>query len=97
MKILNKQRGGGKTTEAIIHSNKEWKYILTTDRKRVEQIAKLAKDLEIDIPFPITVDELIRSQKLRGSNIRGLIIDELDDVLHALTGYEVSLATLTEK
>ena len=97
MKIINRPRAGGKTTEAIIHSNKEWKYILTTDRKRVEQIVKLAKDLEIDIPFPITVDELLRSHYLAGSRVKGLIIDELDDVLFALTGHEVSLATLTEK
>jgi predicted HAD superfamily phosphohydrolase YqeG len=96
MKIINRARGGGKTTEAIKESNRTWKYILVLNYDRARQVAKLSKDLDIDIPFPITVEELKRDY-LAGSNVEGLIIDELDDVLYALTRHHVTMATLTEK
>lgn len=56
MKIISKERRSGKTTELIKISNKEWIYIVCADRNRVENIMALARKMNLDIPYPITVN-----------------------------------------
>lgn len=90
MKIIRANKGQGKTTELIRRSNKEWKYIICADMKRVEIITKMARDLGLDIPFPIMVRELPFSPKNR---IQSVLIDDFEDVLQMLVGKNIDCVT----
>lgn len=90
MKIIRADRGQGKTTELIKKSNKEWKYIVCADRKRVEFIADMAREMGLDIPYPIAIRELPLSQ---GSFIESILINDIEDVLQYLIGKKVDYIT----
>ena len=61
MKIIRADKGKGKTTELVKISNREWKYIVCRDTQRVDVIVETANKLGLDIPFPITIKELVAS------------------------------------
>lgn len=96
MKIINKARGAGKTTELVKIASRDNLYILVSDKIRVRNVVGVANKLDIKIPFPITVDELLNSHYMAGTRIEELLIDELDDVLFALTRKNIKYATITE-
>lgn len=89
MQILKANRGKGKTTELVLRSNKEWKYIVCKDRQRVNVIEETAGKLNLTIPFPITVKEL----PLRSTHIESVLIDDIEDVLEYIIGKKVDYAT----
>lgn len=94
------KRCSGKTTRLIKRSAKEGKYILTATKLMARCIADQAKDMGLDIPFPVTVDEYLRGNKFRGSSIRrdGLLIDDLELVLQTLfSGIPIHEVTLTDR
>lgn len=80
MKKIIKPRGKGKTTELIKLSAKTNTYILVRDRKRQRRVAELADSMNINIPYPVTLDDYMRTQ-FRGSFINHILIDDADDIL----------------
>lgn len=90
MKILRADRGQGKTTKLVKISNKEWKYIVCLNTRRADTIVKIAKKLGLDIPYPITIDELPIRQ---GSYIKNVLIDDIEDVLQYIVGRGIDYAT----
>lgn len=77
----------GKTAELIERSAESGIYILVANRKRAEMLVKQAKDMKLYIPFPVTLEEWLRSDnRFHGSSIRhdGLLIDDIDDVIKEL-------------
>ncbi|MGL5766238.1 MAG: hypothetical protein ACRCX8_11420 [Sarcina sp.] len=89
MKILNLDRRKGKTTELIKLSNKKWIYIICLDRKRAENISNMAMEMNIDIPFPITMEEL----PLRSNFIKEVLVDDMEDLLQCLVQKPILYAT----
>ena len=89
MKIINLDRGQGKTTELVKISNKEWKYIVCKDQQRLDIIMDVAERLGLDIPFPITIKEL----PLKSRFIESVLIDDIEDVLSTLIGKQVDVIT----
>lgn len=84
-KIIGGRRQCGKTTELIKRSAETNTYILTVNRERALMLSRAAQDLKLDIPFPITVNEV----PLRGSFIRKVLIDDVEDVLRKFIGLEI--------
>lgn len=80
MDIIYEERGSGKTTKLIQMSHDTWTYIVTTDRKRADYIFRMARDLGIDIPNPVSWDECKRDM-FEGSFIKKILIDDADDLL----------------
>jgi hypothetical protein len=78
--IIGGKRACGKTTELIKVANKKHLYIICADRNRVHFISQLAKQMKLDIPFPISVEEL----PLRSTHIKEVLVDDMEDVLHQL-------------
>lgn len=79
MKVYNLKRGGGKTTRLLIISEYTGKPILCFNRAAKQFLTQKAKELHIDIPEPIAVEEL--------HNLRGVKFDKeyiVDEVLHTL-------------
>lgn len=93
MKIIRGNIRSGKTTELIKKSNKEWKYIICKDKQRVESISKLANDLGIDIPFPITLNEL----PIRSSYIKSVLVDDIEDILECIIQKPIDYGTTSCK
>ena len=90
-------RGEGKTTKLIQMSHDTWTYILVVDGKRQREVTNLARKMEIDIPYPVTLEDYLRS-RFHGSFIRRILIDDADDVLKALfPNLEISAITMTEQ
>lgn len=77
----------GKTAELIKMSAESGIYILVANRKRAEILAEQARNMKLYIPFPVTLQEWLRSEnRFHGSSIRrdGLLIDDVDDVIKEL-------------
>lgn len=89
MQILRADRGQGKTVELVRQSNKDWQYIICKDENRLNIIAKTAEKLGLDIPHPITINEL----PLRSPHIKGVLMDDMEDILEAIVGKPIDLAS----
>lgn len=86
--MIGGKRGCGKTTELIKKAHEEHLYILCVDRRRVFFIADMAKEMGLQIPFPISIDEI----PLRGY-MNGILVDDVEDVLSALIRKPIIMAS----
>ena len=93
MNKIIKGRRQGKTTELIKRSAETRTYILVANRQRVEQVFEQAQSMGLNIPYPVTVEEYMRSG-FRGSFINSILIDDADDVLSQVFS-NVRIETIT--
>lgn len=90
-KMIIKPRQTGRTTELIKMAAENNLYIVTTDRQRALSIAKMARDLGLKIPFPITFRELsVRPY----SFIKEVLIDDADHILERCVGVKIKAITM---
>ena len=103
MKLIYRKRGRGKTLKLIqkcVEMNKEpnnLTYILVADRKSSLWLSSFAKRKNYNIPFPLTLAEVpIRSC---GTFIRNILVDDVEDILRAITGnrFNISMITMTKE
>jgi|GEM_PF-5688618 len=85
-------RRSGKTTELVKHASKHDMYILCANKVRVANILEIAKELELEIPFPITLSEL----PLKGRLIKRICVDDIDEILYRVLSIDVESFTVTE-
>lgn len=78
-------RRSGKTTKLIKRSAEEGSYILAASKAQANIIFKQAKDMGLNIPYPITPSDVSKGMGIRGTNIRrkGVLIDEGLELLRA--------------
>lgn len=98
--IIIGKRGSGKTTELIKRSNKTGCYILTDSNAGARFISEAARDMVLDIPFPVTLREYLQGNKFQGSSIRrdGLLVDDADLVFqYLLYGIPINAVTITDR
>lgn len=97
-KIIVDERGSGKTTKAIKESARTGKYILAPNIHMARMIYDSARKMDIQIPFPVAVEEL-NDSRFRGSSISrdGLIIDEALMTLEAILGVPIHMITMSER
>ena len=84
MNWIIKERGTGKTTELIKKSSETGYYIIVATRQNARNVFELARSMKIDIPFPITIDEYFRGDKMRGSYVKNVLIDDVDEILKTI-------------
>lgn len=81
MDIIYRGRAEGKTTELIKRSIEENAYIIVINRGRALAVKKLADKLGYrQLLFPVTFQEYM-SNKMRGSYVRNVLIDDADDLI----------------
>lgn len=80
MKIINKPRQTGKTTQLIYASATVGFPIIVSNKARVGDIEHLAKKMNVDIPTPMTVSEYKQSRPLPSTTV---LIDEGIDIIEA--------------
>lgn len=101
MKITIQEKGTGKTTSLIkrcYEENQKFNnltYIVCASRKEVEYVAKMARNLNIDIPFPMSFDELL--QHSGKGFIRNILIDDIDLCLRQLSPFNILEITATDR
>lgn len=91
--IAGGKRNCGKTTELIKLASVKHLYIVCASREKVRYVAQLAKDLEIDIPFPVSVDEL----PLRSGYIKEVLVDDIEEVLSYFIRKPIKCASTSMK
>jgi len=95
MRLIVGNKASGKTTKAIETSAREWKYIVVKDFSEAQSIAQKAKEMKLDIPYPITIDELLCYRLNRTSmKINGIIVDNALDILQKIINVPITLATI---
>lgn len=77
-------RQSGKSTELIKISAETGHYIVTANRIRAKVLFEQAQKLGYNIPNPFTVEDYLRSGKLKGSFIKEILIDDADAVLQTI-------------
>ena len=80
MTVIVGDRGTGKTTALIQESAAHWYYIVTNSHSSARLIFRMAKEMNVEIPFPLTYDEFVRCE-YAGKRIHGLLIDDVDMLL----------------
>ena len=105
MKIICGKRGKGKTSELIklcYKSNlipNNLTYILCPTRGDCVYISKMARDLNLNIPFPVSINEFMQS-KWAGTFIKNFLVDDIDRCLFELfrtSRFKFPVATLREE
>lgn len=88
----------GKTTEIIKLSAKTGRYILVSNHNEAANLVKLARELGLNVPYPITVQEVV-SDKLKGSSIRrdGLYVDNALDILEKIIAVPIVGASINRE
>lgn len=94
MKMILGSRGEGKTTELVKLSHKENKPIVCRYKSQIAHIELIAKELNLAIPYPVTVQQ-IKDGSLQGEKIDGLLIDDAEWILSELIGFNISCIAST--
>ncbi|MBT9166751.1 MAG: hypothetical protein DDT19_00075 [Syntrophomonadaceae bacterium] len=98
MKIIYRPRGKGKTTELIkLASEGRYKLIICPSRDESQRIFRLAQELKMKIPFPITYREFLAGQYALGRNIEELLIDNVELFLQYLTPIKIGAISITKE
>lgn len=92
--IFGGGRACGKTTELIRLASAKHLYIVCADSERAHHISKMANELDLDIPYPITVRELPLRDK---RNFEQVLVDDAEYVLHQLIGRPVLYMTTSKE
>ena len=83
-----------KTEKLIKISHDTGKYIVALNRQRVDNIWKIAREMQLNIPFPITLDELTKWGNWKWSSISRdwILMDDAHHILQALIPVEIDTA-----
>ncbi len=99
-KFIIKKRAGGKTTDLIKESAEKGLYIICCDRNRVNSIVQQAQKLGYNIPFPISLEEILLSRSHGRTPIgrpyelsKGKVL--VDDIMQRLIGMPCAIITGT--
>ena len=93
MKVICRPRQAGKTTEIIKRAADEFLYIVCINRHEVVRIAAQAKEMGLDIPFPVTIDEVLNG-RMQGSRIKGFAVDNADLIIERLISGPVRVVSV---
>lgn len=96
--LIIKDRGTGKTTQLLYTSATTQYPIMVQNKLQTELLLDKAKDLNLIIPVPMTVEEFKNG---RGMNYDHVLIDEgynlIGEALDAYMGTHVMAVTLTDR
>lgn len=83
MELILKSRQMGKTTEIIKIAAKNFSYIVCCGVQEADRVFKLAKNMELDIPYPLTIEEFTNG-RFYTAGTKGLCIDNAEFVFQKM-------------
>lgn len=86
MRLIIGGRQAGKTTQLIQMSAENGYYIVVPTQRDAAWVAEQARQMELDIPFPLTFDEFVQ-HRYYGKGIKGFLIDNADLLWQYIAGY----------
>lgn len=96
MKLIDRERGSGKTTKLIYTSEITGYPIVAESNQSIEYIKRQARELGANIPNPMTVKEM---RSIRGIRFDRILLDEgfsiIEEALKTYFGVEVAAVTFT--
>ena len=87
-------RRSGKTTELIKESARTGAYIVVSCKNEARNVFRLSKELGLNIPYPLTVNEMIYESPSSYIFQKGILIDNLERILCCLFNY-ITIHTAT--
>ena len=95
MNILYGGRASGKTTELIKRSAEDGGHIVCISTRACRCVFEQAKEMKLNIPFPITYDELVDGEIFPG-RAKSFHIDNVEYLLrHICRGVQLKTITFT--
>ena len=91
--MVGGKRKCGKTSKLVKLAHEGNLHIICVDHARVLNILSVAKELELDIPHPITVHEL----PLKTRYVHNVLVDDIEDVLGRLIGADIIMASTSKQ
>jgi hypothetical protein len=88
MEKIIANKGGGKTTLLIEKASENYDYIVCHSLNEAVRIFNLAKEMGLDIPYPLTYREFVNCG-YRQHKVNGFWIDNIEMFLQSLTHNEV--------
>lgn len=95
-KLIGFGRCLGKTTMAILESHATGSRILVANQKMVENTFRMAKELGYTIPYPICVNDLVRTPHAHSSE-EHFIIDNVEMVLQEMLYNKIDTITFDNR
>ncbi|API89410.1 hypothetical protein BKP56_09150 [Marinilactibacillus sp. 15R] len=95
--IFKGGRRSGKTTAAIKEAAKRHLYILVHNRVQAEKVFRMAREMELKIPYPITINELQQFGVAESIKRNGLIVEEGQWILEGLLRSKIHMITFTQE
>jgi hypothetical protein len=96
MEIIIGTRRTGRTTRLIELAAKDALHIVCRNLPDAKRIAEQAREMDLDIPYPITYERFIRgSMYTRG--MKGLLIDDVLDLLRYMNAAPIAAVTIESK
>ena len=95
MKVIARPRQGGKTTDLVKLAAEEFLYVVCPDQAQVFYVARMARDMGLDIPVPLTWEDFTEGT-YNGRGVRGFVIDNLDMCIQQMTTVPVRAVSLTD-
>lgn len=92
MNIISMKRGQGKTIFLIKTSCFSNTPIVCANKKSKMIIEDMAKDMKMNIPEPIIVEDFLED-RLRGKRINSILIDDLEDILSII--FKTNIGSVT--
>ena len=93
MKLYVNGRGSGKTMWAMSESARIRVHILAFSREHKQNIVKMVLDFGIDIPEPVTIEDLNATGK---SKVKEVIVDEAQELLQRMLEVKITGLTMTD-
>ena len=93
MRLYVNGRGSGKTMWAMMESARTGVPILALNIIYKKNIIKMALDFGIDIPEPVTIEDLNESGK---SKVEEVIVDEAQELLQRMLEVKITGLTMTD-
>lgn len=93
MRLYVNGRGSGKTMWAMMESARTDVPILAFSRKHKQNIVRMALDFGIDIPEPVTIEELNEVGK---GKVEEVIVDEAQELLQRMLEVKIIGLTMTD-
>lgn len=93
MKLYVNGRGSGKTMWAMLESARTRVPILAFSREHKQNIVKMVLDFGIDIPEPVTIEDLNATGK---SKVKEVIVDEAQELLQRMLEVKITGLTMTD-
>ena len=97
MKIFNLPRQTGKTTRMLYASEYHNAPILCANQATKHYVAEMARQSQINIPKPITIDDIV-NHKIKSQGCKGIMVDDIERVLQSILvqyGVDILGATIT--